>query len=169
MQDYSYFDEYTSEEPAPIHSTEQKMDEYNQLKEIADKIGSYRWQYKSDFANQEGLDTEEHLGITAQSLLEVPGLKGAVIPDENGVLTVDTNYISLATLGLVAALARIVLEDRKDELTNEEFFTNIQEPTSEAESGTAEVPSPTESATSESIGQPTVETEETTDNGNSIV
>lgn len=83
-------------------------DETTQLDLIKDNIGSYLWQYKPDFSAEYGVDDKEHLGIVAQELLKVPGLDSAVVQDENGVYKVKTDYVALATLGLVAALTRKV-------------------------------------------------------------
>lgn len=129
--DLSYFD-ITTEEPLSLNSPEQKMDEYAQLKEIADKIGSYRWQYKDDFAAEKGIDTNEHIGIAAQDLLNVKGLDSAVFNDEDGTLKVNTDYLALANLGLIAALARIVLSVLGD--NNEQY--NEKELPAEFQAGT---------------------------------
>lgn len=109
--DFNYFDLYKDDNDtsiAPdINEPSQIRDEMSQLMDIASKIGSYRWSYKEDFANAP--DNEEHIGIVAQQLLQVPGLEAAVSEDpETGVLKVDTQYVALAALGLVAALARYV-------------------------------------------------------------
>lgn len=96
----------TNNEPAVADVS----DENTQLDLIKDNIGSYLWQYKPDFVNEYGVDDKEHLGIVAQELLKVPGLDSAVVQDENGVYKVKTDYIALATLGLVAALTRKVAQ-----------------------------------------------------------
>lgn len=130
--DLSYFD-ITTEEPLALNSPEQKIDEYAQLKEIADKIGSYRWQYKDDFAAEKGIDTNEHIGIAAQDLLNVKGLDSAVFNDEDGTLKVNTDYLALANLGLIAALARIVLGDNNEQYNEKELPAELQ---TGAETGT---------------------------------
>lgn len=94
----------TNNEPAVADVS----DETTQLDLIKNNIGSYLWQYKPDFATEYGVDDKEHLGIVAQELLKVPGLDSAVVQDENGVYKVKTDYVALATLGLVAALTRKV-------------------------------------------------------------
>lgn len=110
---FDYFDNMLSSNAPSIDSPEQIRDEMSQLKDIADKIGSYRWNYKEDF--NAAPDNEEHIGIVAQQLLQVPGLEAAVNQDPNtGVLTVDTQYVALAALGLVSALARYVLNNDKE-------------------------------------------------------
>lgn len=93
--------------------TEQKnvsdvADENTQLELIKNNIGSYLWQYKPEFSDEYGVDDNEHIGILAQELLKVPGLDSAVVRDSNGIYKVKTDYVALATLGLVAALTRKV-------------------------------------------------------------
>lgn len=108
--EFNYFDEYTTDdtEAPAVNEPSQIRDEMSQLYDIANKIGSYRWNYKEDFS--EAPDNNEHLGIVAQQLLQVPGLEAAVSEDPNtGVLKVDTQYVALAALGLIAALTRYVL------------------------------------------------------------
>lgn len=113
-------------------------DENTQLDLIKDNIGSYLWQYKPDFVNEYGVDDKEHLGIVAQELLKVPGLDSAVVQDENGVYKVKTDYIALATLGLVAALTRKVAQ-------LEEIISNGTDKQEVPE----DIPSGTESGTEE--------------------
>ena len=93
---------------------EQELLELQQLAEIAEKIGSYTWVYDEN-APKEAQDGQLHDGIVAQQLLEVPGLKAAVheVPNEDGNgthLEVDTKFVSLATLGYVAALTRLLIK-----------------------------------------------------------
>lgn len=105
--DFSYFDK---DGQAPdINDPNQIADEMAQLIAIAKNIGSYRWNYQEDF--MKAPDNKEHIGIVAQQLLQVPGLEAAVSQDENGTLVVDTNYLALAAMGLVAALTRLVLDN----------------------------------------------------------
>ena len=103
--DFSFLDTANIvDNPNQINSNQQELDELAKLADIADKIGSYTYMYK-------GTD-ELHDGVVAQELLQVPGLASAVKTDENGILTVDTRHVALATLGYVAALARVVLNER---------------------------------------------------------
>ena len=132
MQDWSYFDIRTDNNGgAPsISDPRQIRDEMLQLNEIADKLGCYRWDYKEDFADTHGTDTQDHIGPVAQQLLKIPGLAGAVIQAEDGTLAVNTNYAALAALGLVAALARLVLNKGEgiNNAGNEELSGAISEP-----------------------------------------
>lgn len=161
--DLSYFDE-----PLPVSSPEQKIDEYSQLREIADKIGSYRWQYKDDFALEKGIDTNEHIGIAAQDLLNVKGLDSAVFNDEDGTLKVNTDYLALANLGLIAALARIVLDVLDGEKNEQHKQHYEKELPTELQTG-AETGTNTAATTDTAIGteqtpesvQPTMDSDET--------
>jgi len=142
-------------------------DENTQLDLIKDNIGSYLWQYKPDFVNEYGVDDKEHLGIVAQELLKVPGLDSAVVQDENGVYKVKTDYIALATLGLVAALTRKVAQ--LEEIINngtdkqevpEDIPSGTESGTEEAgdEAGTA-IPGEPVTATEQGL-QPSLESTE---------
>lgn len=164
--DFNYFNEETEAVPS-INSPEQIQDEMSQLREIADKLGSYRWTYKDDFAANKGIDTNEHFGPVAQQLLEIPGLSGAVMQGPDGTLQVNTNYAALAALGLVAALARIVLnnmgENKVD--SNTELLGTVQDTgpdtaTTGSEEAFPGANGPDNGGTSETI-QPSMETEET--------
>lgn len=113
MLDLSFLDEIntpaeevvTSDNPPAIGSPDQKAEELMQLKDLAEFVGSFKWQYDND--------NEIHDGIVTQDLLKVPGLKDAVKIDEaTGLQTVDTKFLSLAAIGYIAALARIVLGDK---------------------------------------------------------
>lgn len=143
-------------------------DENTQLDLIKDNIGSYLWQYKPDFVNEYGVDDKEHLGIVAQELLKVPGLDSAVVQDENGVYKVKTDYVALATLGLVAALTRKVAQ--LEEIINngtdkqevpEDIPSGTESGTEEAgdEAGTA-IPGEPVAATEQGL-QPSLESTET--------
>lgn len=101
MMDFSFLDEN--------EKIEQDESEDSQLRMIADNIGSYFWSYKPEFASEYGTDQDNHIGIIAQELLKVPGLDSAVVMDQNGIYKVKTDYLALASLGLIAALARKVL------------------------------------------------------------
>lgn len=153
----------TNDEPAVADVS----DENTQLDLIKDNIGSYLWQYKPDFVNEYGVDDKEHLGIVAQELLKVPGLDSAVVQDENGVYKVKTDYIALATLGLVAALTRKVAQ--LEEIINngtdkqevpEDIPSGTESGTEEAgdEAGTA-VPGEPVTATEQGL-QPSLESTE---------
>lgn len=153
----------TNNEPAVADVS----DENTQLDLIKDNIGSYLWQYKPDFVNEYGVDDKEHLGIVAQELLKVPGLDSAVVQDENGVYKVKTDYVALATLGLVAALTRKVAQ--LEEIINngtdkqevpEDIPSGTESGTEEAgdEAGTA-IPGEPVTATEQGL-QPSLESTE---------
>ena len=177
MQDWSYFDIRQEDSGAPsISDPRQIRDEMLQLNEIADKLGCYRWDYKEDFADTHGVDKNDHIGPVAQQLLKIPGLAGAVIQAEDGTLAVNTNYAALAALGLVAALARLVLN--KGEINNagnEELSGAISDTANIPEEGadsTAEAAAPgfegvgraENEGVNEEIVQPTVATDEAAGN-----
>lgn len=123
---FDYFDIISQGDAPAINDPAQVRDEMLQLKDIADKIGSYRWNYKEDFSKAP--DNNEHIGIVAQQLLQVPGLEAAVSQDpETGVLTVDTQYVALAALGLVSALARFILNNNKETEYGTNSTSNIPE------------------------------------------
>lgn len=148
-----YFD--TVDVPAP-DSIEQKQLELKQLQDIADKIGSYYWSYKEDFALDNNVDTKDHIGPIAQQLLTIPGLESAVIQDEDGTLKIDTQYLSLATFSMLAALARIIgIRGDDNGNTREELVTGVSEPAASGAEPTAE-------ATAEPTTEPTAEATEDT-------
>lgn len=100
-------EEVVTDDPPALESTEQQSEELLQLKELADNVGSFKWSYDND--------DKVHDGIVTQDLLKVSGLKDAVNTDpESGLQTVDTNFLSLAAIGYIAALARIVLGEKAD-------------------------------------------------------
>lgn len=175
--DFSYFD--ANAKAPELNSPEQVRDEIMQLNEVADKLGSYRWSYKDDFAGEKGVDTEEHFGPVAQQLLEIPGLAGAVIQDEDGTLKVNTDYAALAALGLVAALARVVLGKNGkngDGTTEDSTESNAELPGTVSDEGTIPSPTASEEENTEAVGegttdevggealQPALETDEAADN-----
>lgn len=87
---------------------DKELTELQQLAELATEIGSYRWTYTG---GPDAGDGKLHDGPIAQDLLKVPGLKAAVVKDPNdGHLEIDTKYVSLATLGYVAALVRLIMK-----------------------------------------------------------
>lgn len=153
-----YFDDVNV--PAP-DSVEQKQLELKQLQDIADKIGSYYWSYKEDFAINNGVDTKDHIGPIAQQLLSIPGLESAVIQDEDGTLKIDTQYLSLATFSMLAALARFIgiKGDNEDGNIREELVTELPNNTTET-AGAETAGTEAENAVAETV-QPTVETDQT--------
>lgn len=119
---FDFLDNAITAEPPKLGSIEQVQEELMQLQDIANKVGSYKWTYEGD--------DKVHDGIITQELLNVPGLKDAVhIDPESGLQTVDANFLSLATLGYIAALTRVVLDMKKEEKDNEPLapFVNREE------------------------------------------
>lgn len=133
------FDFFDAQLPV-VDSVEQKQFELKQLQEVADKIGHFMWSYKTDFADKTGVDTKDHVGPIAQELLGIPGLESAVIQTEDGTLAIDTNYLSLATFSLLAALARLIGVKGQDDTAEQSVADSVPD------EGT--VPSATETASS---------------------
>lgn len=105
---FDFIDSAMTDNPPMLGSSDQLQEELLQLQEIANNVGSYKWSYDGD--------NEVHDGIITQDLLKVPGLKDAVHIAEDGTQTVDTNFLSLAAIGYIAALTRLVLhKEAKDE------------------------------------------------------
>lgn len=155
-----YFDDISV--PAP-DSVEQKQLELKQLQDIADKIGSYYWSYKEDFAMNNGVDTKDHIGPIAQQLLSIPGLESAVIQAEDGTLKIDTQYLSLATFSMLAALARFIGIKGEDQNGNirEELVTELPDNSATEGAGaeTTTVGTETENTVAETV-QPSVEADQ---------
>lgn len=137
------FDFFDAQLPV-VNSVEQKQFELKQLQEVADKIGHFMWSYKTDFADKTGVDTKDHVGPIAQELLGIPGLESAVIQTEDGTLAIDTNYLSLATFSLLAALARLIGVKGEDDTAEQSVADSV------SDSGT--VPSATDSTGEEPSG-----------------
>lgn len=98
-----WIDSYNQPEP-PDASTAQD-NELLLLTQVAQKIPCLEWEY------DEGVDPTRpgtHIGFITQALQQVPGLASAV-SENNGVQTFDSSMVAAASLSLVAALARKVL------------------------------------------------------------
>lgn len=95
--DLSYFDDTEKEE-------------FIDLVNLAENIGSYNWAYKPEYENINGRNDEgvQH-GIIAQDLLKVPELSNMVEEDENGILRVKTDLVAMAALSYIAELTRYVM------------------------------------------------------------
>lgn len=128
------FDFFDAQLPV-VDSVEQKQFELKQLQEVADKIGHFMWSYKTDFADKTGVDTKDHVGPIAQELLGIPGLESAVIQTEDGTLAIDTNYLSLATFSLLAALARLIGVKGEDDTAEQSVVDSV------SDEGTVQTPS----------------------------
>lgn len=87
-----------------IPEKEYKETELKAISDLAQGIGLYEWKYEPGVTGEQEL----HLGPIAQDLLRVPGLASAVHKDANGVVTIDSKFVALATLSYVATLARIL-------------------------------------------------------------
>lgn len=143
------FDFFDAQLPV-VDSVEQKQFELKQLQEVADKIGHFMWSYKTDFADKTGVDTKDHVGPIAQELLGIPGLESAVIQTEDGTLAIDTNYLSLATFSLLAALARLIGVKGEDDTAEQSVADSVPD------EGTVQTPS-TDSRTDRADGTETIE------------
>lgn len=163
------FDFFDAQLPV-VDSVEQKQFELKQLQEVADKIGHFMWSYKTDFADKTGVDTKDHVGPIAQELLGIPGLESAVIQTEDGTLAIDTNYLSLATFSLLAALARLIGVKGNDDTTEQSMADSVSDSgTVSSAAGTEETSGaePTSSGTEElqsEVVQPSLEEAQTVHN-----
>lgn len=139
---------WLDQQPLPVTDSIQQNSELEMLKELANKVGCYSYEYKPEFQQDSGANAEENIGIMAQDLLKIPGLASSVITNEDGSLAVDGNRLALSALGYVAALARHILgvtdndsnRTVSNELQNSETETGV--PTSGAETtgtGSSEV------------------------------
>lgn len=116
---FDFLDQAITDNPPELGSPEQLNEELLQLQELASKVGSYKWQYDGD--------ENVHDGIVTQDLLKVPGLKDAVQVDpDTGLQSVDANFLSLATLGYVAALTRLVMKQLQTEKDNEPLASFVE-------------------------------------------
>lgn len=163
------FDFFDAQLPV-VDSVEQKQFELKQLQEVADKIGHFMWSYKTDFADKTGVDTKDHVGPIAQELLGIPGLESAVIQTEDGTLAIDTNYLSLATFSLLAALARLIGVKGEDDTTEQSMAYSVSDEgtvqtpsTDRADRADGTATSPVEEQQSEVV-QPSLETAQTVHN-----
>lgn len=143
------FDFFDAQLPV-VDSVEQKQFELKQLQEVADKIGHFMWSYKTDFADKTGVDTKDHVGPIAQELLGIPGLESAVIQTEDGTLAIDTNYLSLATFSLLAALARLIGVKGEDDTAKQSVADSVPD------EGTIQTPSTDTDRTDRTDGTATV-------------
>lgn len=163
------FDFFDAQLPV-VNSVEQKQFELKQLQEVADKIGHFMWSYKTDFADKTGVDTKDHVGPIAQELLGIPGLESAVIQTEDGTLAIDTNYLSLATFSLLAALARLIGVKGEDDTAEQSVADSVPDEgtvpstDSAADSRTEEPSGATIEEQQSEVVQPGLETAQTVHN-----
>lgn len=120
--DFSFIDSY--QEETPPTATEAQTDGYRKLVEVAQNIPLLDWRYNG----VDVPDTGEKIGIITQSLQHVPGLASMVNTDENGVQSYDAALLAGAALGLVAELARVVLNVKLREDYAEENVNNDNGP-----------------------------------------
>lgn len=94
--DLSYFDD--------------NKEEFIDLVNLAENIGSYNWAYKPEYEDINGRNDEgvQH-GIIAQDLLKVPELSNMVEKGEDDLLRVKTDLVAMAALSYVAELTRYVM------------------------------------------------------------
>lgn len=122
-------------EPLPVSDPVQMNSELEMLRELADNVGCYAYEYKPEYQQDLGANDQENIGIMAQDLQKIPGLASSVITNEDGSLSVDGNRLALSALAYVAALARHILgvtvtndsnTTVSDELQNTEEGTDLQ-------------------------------------------
>lgn len=94
--DLSYFDD--------------NKEEFIDLVNLAENIGSYNWAYKPEYEDINGRNDEgvQH-GIIAQDLLKVPELSNMVEKGDDDILRVKTDLVAMAALSYVAELTRYVM------------------------------------------------------------
>lgn len=98
--DLSYFDD----------TEDTEKEEFIDLVNLAENIGSYNWAYKPEYEDINGRnDGGVQHGIIAQDLLKVPELSNMVEEDENGILRVKTDLVAMAALSYIAELTRYVM------------------------------------------------------------
>lgn len=119
--DFSWVDSY--QEETPPTANEAQTEGYKKLVEVAQNVPLLDWRYNG----VDVPDTGEKIGIITQSLLKVPGLASMVSTDENGVQSYDSALLAGAALGLVAELARVVLNVPLSENYAQEPGENISE------------------------------------------
>lgn len=120
--DFSFIDSY--QEETPPTATEAQTDGYRKLVEVAQNIPLLDWRYNG----VDVPDTGEKIGIITQSLQHVPGLASMVNTDENGVQSYDAALLAGAALGLVAELARVVLNVKlREDYYADDTGSNISE------------------------------------------
>ena len=120
--DWSFIDSYYQEETPPT-ATEAQTEGYKKLVEVAQNIPLLDWRYNG----VDVPDTGEKIGIITQSLQHVPGLASMVNTDENGVQSYDAALLAGAALGLVAELARVVLNVKLREDYADDTGSNMDE------------------------------------------
>ena len=119
--DFSFIDSF--QEETPPTATEAQTDGYRKLIEVAQNIPLLDWRYNG----VDVPDTGEKIGIITQSLKHVPGLASMVNTDENGVQSYDAALLAGAALGLVAELARVVLNVKLREDYADDTGSNMDE------------------------------------------
>lgn len=115
--DISYFDNYKEEAPSADIAQAEEMDK---LVAVAKYIPLLEWAYDPTKGGPDD-NGATHIGFITQALKKVPGLDSAVSTDpETGIESFDSRYIAAASLSLVAALARKVLNIRLEENYSDE-------------------------------------------------
>ena len=133
---YFYWIDTYTEEDTPPTSIEAQDAEINDLVNIAKYVPCIHWEY--DETKGGPASNGDQLGFITQALLKVPGLASAVTTDENGVHSFDSRFVAAASLSLVAALARKVLDIKlSEDYARDDTRETVAEPVSET-NGTAE-------------------------------
>ena len=77
------------------------------------KISAISFEYndeaREEYGEEKAVDENQHIGVIAQELAENPVTEGAVKPNENGDLEVDTRHLTFADTAAIAELSRRVL------------------------------------------------------------
>lgn len=77
------------------------------------KISAIDFKYKDEavkeYDGDYGVDSNNHIGVTAQELQDNPATEGTVETNENGDLVVDTRHLAFADTAAIAELSRRVL------------------------------------------------------------
>lgn len=115
--DFSFIDNYKEEAPSADIAQAEELDK---LIAVAKYIPLLEWAYDPTKGGPDD-NGATHIGFITQALKKVPGLDSAVSTDpETGIESFDSRYIAAASLSLVAALARKVLNIRLEENYSDE-------------------------------------------------
>lgn len=120
--DFSFVDKY--QEATPPTAIDAQNEGYQKLVEVAQNVPLLTWNYNG----VDVPDTGTKIGIITQALKKVDGLASMVSTDENGVENYDAALLAGAALGLVAELARVVLNIKlREDYASDDTRTNISQ------------------------------------------
>ena len=120
--DFSFVDKY--QEATPLTAIDAQNEGYQKLVEVAQNVPLLTWNYNG----VDVPDTGTKIGIITQALKKVDGLASMVSTDENGVENYDAALLAGAALGLVAELARVVLNIKlREDYASDDTGTNISQ------------------------------------------